>query len=104
MKVNKKFVDLIRFKINTDQRWTERAILALYEKQTIHEQQVEHSINNNFKGFNSPDAKRMTYYAKWIKSGKPLNETHLNIARTKLGKYAKQLAIISYEKKGENRK
>lgn len=100
-KVNEKFVNLIRYKIDTDQRWTERAVLALFEKQTAYEQQVEGSVNQNFKGFNSPDAHRMTYYAKWIKSGKHLNGKHLGIARTKLKKYARQLAVIASEKQAQ---
>jgi len=98
-KINEKFVGLIRHKIDTDQRWTERAVLALFEKQTAYEQQVEGSVNQNLKGFNSPDAHRMTYYAKWLLSGKHLNEKHLGIARTKLKKYARQLAVIADEKR-----
>lgn len=85
-------------KINADQRWLERAILAIYERQTNDEQATEDSKYHNLRGFNGPDAKRMSYYAKWILGGKHLSRHHVDIARKRMKKYTGQLVVIAEEK------
>jgi len=90
----------IEQKLATDQRWLERAILAIFQRQTSDEQRAEESKYHNLRGFNSPDAKRMTYYACWLKSGRHLSGHHVEIARRRMKKYCKQLAAIA---NGENK-
>jgi len=85
----------IEAKIATDQRWLERAILAIYERQTRDEQVSETSKYQNFRGFNGPDAHRMTYYACWLKSGRHLSGRHLDDARKRVKKYCGQLLRIA---------
>lgn len=88
----------IRSKITTDQRWLERAIVALFEKQTAIEQRIEDARELNGVGFNKPDSHRMSYYAKWILSGKHLSGKFLADAQHRVKKYAAQLAKIAEEK------
>lgn len=85
----------IESKILTDQRWLERAIMAIFERQTHDEQREENSKYHNLRGFNGPDAKRMTYYACWIKSGRHLSGKHLDVARKRVQKYCGQLERIA---------
>jgi hypothetical protein len=87
--------DQIEVKIATDQKWLERAILAIFKKQTSDEQTAEQSKYQNLRGFNGPDAKRMTYYACWIKSGRHLSGYHLELARKRMKKYCGQLEKIA---------
>jgi hypothetical protein len=82
-------------KINTNQAWLERAILAIFERQTRDEQNTENTHWNNNVGFSAADAHRLSYYAKWILSGKHLNGRHLDIARKRIIKYRKQLTQIA---------
>ena len=64
-------------RINRD--WLERGILA---------------INNN-DGFSDIDKDYLSYLARWIQSGKPLNGKHLRKARALMMKYAGQLVEIA---------
>jgi hypothetical protein len=87
--------DEIKTKVQENQAWLERAILALFEKQTEEEKRAEQTKIVNFKGFNGPDARRMTYYAKWIKSGKHLSDRFLLDAQKRVLKYCSQLTKIA---------
>jgi len=88
----------IKTLIMTNQRWVERAILAIFRKQTEREQSTEDTIDRNGVGFTAYDARKLSYYAKWILSGRHLSGKFLQDAFKKTGKYAGQLEKIS---KGE---
>jgi hypothetical protein len=80
--------------------WVERAILALYERQTSDEQAQGDTKHSNKMGFSSADARRMSFIAEFLLSGKHLTrEKALGVYGPRLQKYAKQLAIISQAKK-----
>jgi hypothetical protein len=85
----------IEAKILTDRKWLERGIVAVFNRQTCDEQVVEHSKYHNLQGFSGPDAKRLTYYAKWILSGKHLSGKHVVVARERMKKYSGQLTKIA---------
>lgn len=85
----------IEDKIINDQKWLERGILAIFEKQTAYEKDAEFSQENNKVGFNKPDARKLSYYAKWIKSGRHLSGHHLENAKKKMVKYSGQLKKIA---------
>lgn len=82
----------------------ERAILALYNRQTEREKTEGLTIHNNNVGFNAWDAKRGSYYAEWIMQGKLLSGNHIDRAREMLIKYRGQLTEIANknEKEKEN--
>lgn len=88
----------IRHNILTNQAWLERAILAIYERQTNLEQKMEIAVNHNGVGFNRADASTMSYYARWIKEGHHLSGKHVDIARRRILKYSNQLYKIVQEK------
>jgi hypothetical protein len=92
----------IRDKITTDDKWTVRAILAIFEKQTADEQSSEDTTNSNGVGFNYVDAPILSSFAKQIMAWQtmprypsPLSPKQMDIAKKKIGKYAKQLARIA---------
>jgi len=91
----------IKHMISTNPAWTEKAILALFNYQTAYEQNIEDTIEHNCVGFNAPDARRLTYYAKWIRSGKHLDGWHLSKAQTMVKKYAGQLVEIASQNNPE---
>ena len=90
--------EIIKQQIQNNQKWLERAIVAIYKKQTLNEQKIEHSIEYNKVGFSGPDSKRLSYYAKWILSGKHLTGEHLITAKEKMLKYSRQLEKIANRK------
>jgi len=75
----------------------ERAIVAIYKRQTLDEQNSETTIHTNGVGFSGADVRNGTYYAKWILSGKRLNGKFLDKARVMAHKYMKQLVAIAHE-------
>lgn len=84
-------VDYIKQKLATDQKWLERAIVVLFKRQTNDEQRAETTKFTNGVGFTAFDAKRLSYYAKWINAGRNLSGIHLQKARTIVPKYSKQI-------------
>ncbi len=89
--VKAKFKD----KILTDQRWLERAILAIYNRQTEDEKTQEATLKHNKVGFTGADARLLSYYASWILKGNHLSGVHVERARKRIVKYAGQLADIA---------
>lgn len=58
----------------------ERAMLALFARQTVDEQAVASTRHLNGRGFNAPSARRGSYYARWVRSGRSLSGPHLDKA------------------------
>jgi len=75
----------IRENMRQSRDWLERGILA---------------INNN-EGFSEIDADHLSYFARWIMSGKQLNGKHLRKARALMMKYAGQLVEIANVQESE---
>lgn len=81
--------------LKSNNSWVEKAVLAIFNKQTIEEQISDSTRKSNNMGYNSSDARLMSYYAKWIQSGKKLTGCHLEKARKKIYKYSGQLTKIA---------
>ena len=77
--------------IETNQPFLERALVKIYDRQTEDEQVAKVTHYHNHIGFNSADARNMSYYAKWVQSGRPLSGTHLEKCKKTLKKYRKQI-------------
>ena len=85
----------IRSKLETSQVWLERAVIAIYDRQTYDEQQIHETREQNGRGFSGFDANYLTYIAKWINNGKHLDGKHLSKTRQKMLKYSGQLVRIA---------
>lgn len=78
--------------INRSDTAVERAIIAIFKRQTDAERVQEVTAVHNNRGFLPYHARRGSYYAKWIMSGKHLTGDHLAKARSMAVKYTRQLA------------
>ncbi len=89
--------------------WPVRAMMAIYDRQTVLEQNAETTSEDNGVGFNGLDAGILSSFAKQVarwdgtpesqrRFPVPLSEKQLAIARKKMAKYASQLARIARAK------
>lgn len=86
-------------KLATERAWVERAILALYERQTSHEQASRTTHEKNGRGFSQAHADFMTSLAKQLLNpGHHLSPKQLSAARKILVHYVRQLVAIADEK------
>ena len=59
-------LSFLKDKITTDPRWTERALLKIFEAQTASEQATESTNHHNGVGFTGSDAPFLTSCAKRV--------------------------------------
>jgi hypothetical protein len=69
----------------------ERAIVAIYNRQTLDEQSSQETKHSNGVGFSGAHARLGTYLAKWIISGNHLNGKFLVKGRAMMMHYIGQL-------------
>ena len=67
--------------INGNDRAVERAMVAIWERQTADEQETQGTRHHNGRGFASATARSGTYFAEWVRSGRRLTGKHLVKAR-----------------------
>ena len=89
--MNKNTPEYISWLLTTNNRAVERAILCLYNRQTADEQATQTTKHCNGRGFNSGDARKGTYMAKWILTGNHLSGEWLIEAKMMAFKYLGQL-------------
>lgn len=75
-----------------------RALVVLYHRQTQDEKRDDRTKYHNNRGFNHGDAKKCSYWARLVLSGRELFPNTIAQARRRLMKYAGQLAVIANEK------
>lgn len=90
----------IRSKIVLDQRWLERAVLAIDARQEVDERAEGVTVYDNKRGWNAADAKHGSYLAKYIRTsrrdaGSRLSGRFVQEARNMMHKYCGQLARIA---------
>jgi hypothetical protein len=81
--------------INGNDRAVERAMVAIWERQTADEQETQDTRHHNGRGFAAWSARSGTYYAEWIMSGRRLTGKHLVKARKIALHHAGQLTRIA---------
>jgi len=84
--------------LDRDALAVERAVCAIYRRQTDDEQESESTKHHNARGFSAFHAGTGTYYARWIMSGRRLSGRHLEKARKLAKHYAGQLIEVILEK------
>ena len=67
--------------INSNDRAVERAMVAIWERQTADEQETQDTRHHNGRGFAAWSARSGTYFAEWVRSGRRLTGKHLAKAR-----------------------
>lgn len=88
----------------TSDKFVERAILALFERQTNTEKEVGIAICQNSRGFSGVHAGIMSSFAEWIlkshrPEGKRLTPKQILISRRILSHYSGQLIEIRDERR-----
>ena len=94
--------------LETSDVWLERALLALYARQTEIEKQAGATVYKNTVGMQQADAKLFGIYARQILSGDHLTAVQLaecrrpwhrgNVPVITIGKYRKQLCQMIEDK------
>jgi hypothetical protein len=87
--------ETIKELLEKNDRAVARAILAIYQLQTQDEKSDHTTKHSNRVGFSASDAKKGSYYATWLLSGKNLSGWHLDNARKIAIKYREQLAKVA---------
>jgi len=95
--------------LNTNDLAVERAVVALFERQTADEKATNDTRHDNTVGFSAAHARTLSFYAKiilggWKREGK--NKTYLfpnkmAKARRFVSRYTRQLADIANKKEEE---
>jgi hypothetical protein len=94
-------LDYIKNQLETNPAWACRAILKLYECQTMDEQVTGQTANVNGVGFNGLDSVILSSFAEQLLKGRNLTAKQLAIAHKKLPKYGKQVMSFIPEEKLE---
>lgn len=79
--------------IESNERALKRAIMIVFDNQTVEEKMYGKSNEENRKGFNKVDAEIMSKIALKIQRGQELNFNDIIIARRKMPKYWKQIMV-----------
>ena len=69
----------------------ERAVVAIFNRQTSDEKSTSATRYLNGVGFRSNHASKGSHYARWVNSGKRLTGKHLELARHIAKQYRRQL-------------
>ena len=80
----------------------ERAVVAIYRRQTQDEQVSYETKHHNRVGFAACHAHLGSYYARWILSGRHLSGSHVERARRMVRHYAGQLHQIALASQGQS--
>lgn len=87
----KMIVGHVKNKLSTDAAWATKGVIRIYEHQTVSEQSVEATNEDNGVGFTGVDAKLMSSFAKQILAGRTMSAKQMAILHRSMPKYANQL-------------
>lgn len=79
-------------------RAVERAIVALFARQTADERSTDTTRHSNSRGFNAADARKLSFIAKFLGEGKHLRTETCQRYVAIVRKYRAQLADIANAK------
>lgn len=83
--------DFLKTKLGTDKAWACRAVVKLYERQTMAEQAAGLTKEHNTIGFNGTDAEFLSSIAEKLNKGWNLNENQMVWVFKKVPKYWRQV-------------
>ncbi len=92
--------ETIKALLDRDVLAVERAIVAIYRRQTEDEKESYETKHHNRVGFAACHAHLGSYYARWILSGRHLSGSHVERARRMVRHYAGQLHQIALANQG----
>jgi hypothetical protein len=86
--------DFIKNQLATNPTWTVKALVKIYERQTIDEQNSQSTKENNGIGFNGLDANILSSFAEQVNKGRNLSVKQMTIVYKKMPRYWKQVASL----------
>lgn len=89
--MEKNSIEYIGWLLSTNDRAVEKAIVVLYNRQTVDEQMAKDTRHKNGRGFSAGDARKGSYMAKYVLDGNHLSGKWLMDARAMAFKYIGQL-------------
>jgi hypothetical protein len=93
--------ETIKSLLDSNPKAVERAVVAIYRRQTDDERQQETTRHHNNVGYSAFHAPLGSYYAKWVLAGRHLTGRHLERARCMMQRYAGQLYQIIQARQGQ---
>lgn len=87
--------DRILALLDSNDRAVERALLAIYHRQTKDEREAKDTIEHNGVGFNAFDARTLTVNAEYLLKFGSLSPGRLSLVHDRIRKYASQLASMA---------
>ena len=87
----KELQEAIKAQITANNNQAVKAMLRIYEYQTVDEQSHECTAENNGVGFAGTDAYILTSFCKQYQKYGRLSDKQMSIVKQKIGKYAGQL-------------
>lgn len=87
--------DSIQKLLDENPKAVQRAILAIYRRQTSEEQAYQTTRHSNGVGFGAFDAEFLSSLAQRLERGWDLSEKQLAFGRSKIKRYWRQLAEIA---------
>lgn len=91
--------DKVKNWLATDVQALYRAILMIFDQQTLNEQKHDVTEEDNGVGFTGFDAEILSSFAKQLRAGKGLSEKQVEIAKKRMPKYACQLLYLAQQRK-----
>jgi hypothetical protein len=102
MKNEKAIKNFIKTKLATDKAWACRAVVKLYERQTLAEQSAQTTNEENGIGFTGTDAEFLSSIAEKLVKGWNMTEKQMAWIFKKVPKYWRQIwSMIPAEKQAE---
>jgi len=86
--------DFIKNQLATNPTWAVKALVKIYERQTIDEQNSQMTKENNGIGFNGLDANILSSFAEQVNKGRNLSVKQMTIVYKKMPRYWKQVASL----------
>lgn len=89
----------VKLKLSTDPVWAARALVKIYQFQTLDEQKSQSTVYYNGVGFSGTDGRILTSIAKQLLKYGRISEKQMNIVFKKMPKYWNQIIKISDKEK-----
>jgi len=86
--------DFIKNQLATNPTWAVKALVKIYERQTIDEQNSQSTKENNGIGFKGLDANILSSFAEQVNKGRNLSVKQMTIVYKKMPRYWKQVASL----------
>ena len=90
--------DFVKAKLATDPIWAQKALLKIFEFQTLDEQKCKDTIYHNGVGFNGTDWEILSSFALQFRKKRYLSDKQMKYVFKKMPKYWGQVVKISDEK------